>query len=93
MVLVDPVQLTLTQNISNFANATTGVNGSHTLLKPEVSSIVGVRSGELILLGGLEESNSTTASSGLRFLPRWLDSRNANESRTDLLVMLQVEVL
>ncbi|OFW15965.1 MAG: hypothetical protein A3H27_05680 [Acidobacteria bacterium RIFCSPLOWO2_02_FULL_59_13] len=93
VVLVDSVLVTLTQQISNFTSTDTGVNGSPTLLKRELASKVAVKSGELVLLGGLEETSATVAGSGLPFLPRWLRSQSSDESRTDLIVMLQVDVL
>ena len=93
VVLVDSVLVTLTQQISNFTSTDTGVNGSPTLLKRELASKVAVKSGELVLLGGLEETSATVAGSGLPFLPRWLRSRSSEELRTDLIVMLQVDVL
>jgi len=93
VVLVDSVLVTLTQQISNFKSTDTGVNGSPTLLKRELASKVAVKSGELVLLGGLEETSATVAGSGLPFLPRWLRSQSSDESRTDLIVMLQVDVL
>ena|SRR5450759_1529629 len=93
VVLVDSVLVTLTQEISNFTSTDTGVNGSPTLLKGELASKVAVKSGELILLGDLEKPSATVAGSGLPFLPRWLRSQSSDESRTDLIVMLQVNVL
>ena len=93
VVLVDSVLVTLTQQISNFTSTDTGVNGSPTLLKRELASKVAVKSGELVLLGGLEETSATVVGSGLPFLPRWLRSQSSDESRIDLIVMLQVDVL
>ena len=93
VVLVDSVLVTLTQQISNFTSTDTGVNGSPTLLKRELASKVAVKSRELVLLGGLEETSATVAGSGLQFLPRWLRAQSSDQSRTDLIIMLQVDVL
>ncbi len=93
VVLVDRVQLTLSQEISNFEQTLIGVNGSPTLLKRQLRSVVSLSGSEAALLGGLSESSVTNASQGVSFLPRFLWSRSSNDERTELLVMVSAERL
>ena len=93
VVLVDRVQLTLSQEISNFEQTLIGVNGSPTLLKRQLRSVVSLSGSEAVLLGGLSESSVTNASQGVSFLPRFLWSKSSDDERTELLVMVSAERL
>lgn len=87
------IDLDVTQQLSSFTQTTTGVNNSPTLLKREVSSRIGAQSDEFIVLGGLEEQKTQTEINGLPFLPRWLRSNVEDESKTEILLFLQVQKL
>lgn len=93
VALEDSVKLTLRQEISDFAQTSTGVNASPTLLKRAVSSVVSLQSGEVVFIGGLDETNQTGSKSGLSWLPGWMWSRDSVQKKTELVVMLQVDVL
>jgi len=69
------VDLSILQQLSSFARTETGVNGSPTLLKREVSTSVTAKDDELIILGGLRENRQNAETSGLPFLPALLSSR------------------
>lgn len=47
------IELTIDQQLSNFAKTETGVNNSPTLIKRQVNTQVSVADGDIILLGGL----------------------------------------
>jgi len=93
VALEDSVKVTLRQEISDFAATNTGVNTSPTLLKRAVSSVVSMQSGEVVFIGGLDETNGTGSSSGAVWLPAWMRSRDAGQTKTELVVMVQVDVL
>ncbi len=93
VALEDSVKLTLRQEISDFAQTSTGVNSSPTLLKRAVSSVVSLQSGEVVFIGGLDETNQTGSKAGLSWLPGWMWSKDSVQKKTELLVMLQVDVL
>ncbi|WP_147694523.1 type II secretion system protein GspD [Vogesella mureinivorans] len=84
------IELDVGQQLSNFVKTETGVNDSPTLIKRELKTSVNVENGEIIILGGLTEDKETDGSSGLSFLPRWLNSRSSDKSRTELLLVLQL---
>ncbi|MEX0447817.1 type II secretion system protein GspD [Xenorhabdus sp. SGI246] len=86
------IDLSINQQLSNFARTDTGVNNSPTLIKREVKTDVSMGDGDIILLGGLAESKSTRANTGFSFLPRdWFSGQSAEQSKSDILVLLQVK--
>lgn len=84
------IDVTVSQQISDFVKTTTGVNSSPTLNTREVTSSVTMSDGEVILLGGLRMSKDTSSSSGLSFLPRSLDTTAHERSESEILLVLQV---
>ena len=84
------VDLTVLEQVSNFVTTTSGVNGSPTLTKRELSTAVSVSDGDLIVLGGLNESKENAAESGLPFLPRIFQSKSSDVSKSEILLVLQV---
>lgn len=89
-VMSERIELDLTQQISNFQATSSSAINSPTLTKRELSTTVTVEPGDIIVLGGLDESKDTQARQGLSFLPRILDSRKADSTKTQILVVLQV---
>lgn len=90
-ILEDAVQLKVNQQISNFVETSTSNIDSPSILRREVDTVVDARPGELVVLAGLDESKDTHSRSGLFFLPDFLKSSNASESRSQVLLMLQVQ--
>lgn len=84
------VEMTIDQQISDFAKTETGVNNSPTLTKRQLNTTVSLSDGELVLIGGLTENKNSDSHSGLPFLPQFLHSKNNNSSRTEILLLLQV---
>lgn len=85
------VELLVDQQISDFARTETGVNNSPTLTKRSLSTTVNAVDGELIVLGGLTQEKNSSSSTGLPFLPSFMRSDSRNDTRTELLLLLQVE--
>ncbi|GAC1610169.1 MAG: bacteriophage-related lipoprotein [Aquirhabdus sp.] len=84
------VDMTIDQQISDFAKTETGVNNSPTLTKRQLSTTVSLGDGELVLIGGLTQEKNTDTHSGLPFLPQLLHSKSRGDSRTEILLLLQV---
>lgn len=84
------VDLTIDQQISDFAKTETGVNNSPTLTKRQLSTTVSVTNGELVLIGGLTQEKNTDTRSGLSFLPKIFHTKGNEDSRTEILLMIQV---
>lgn len=93
VVLGSLVKLTLTQEVSNFTATDNGVNNSPTLLKRSLRSVISLSGNEAVLLGGLDETSRTGAKSAFSFLPAWPWSSSSSETRTELVLMLQAQVM
>ncbi|MGB4117336.1 MAG: type II secretory pathway, component PulD [Polaromonas sp.] len=89
----DTIDLQISQQLSTFVLTTTGVNNSPTLIKREISTSVGAVDGDVILLGGLDEDKSITDKNGFSFLPDWAKSKGSDSSKTQILLVLQVQKL
>jgi len=87
------IDLTVDQQLSNFAQTTTGVNGSPTLTKRALKTSVGLQDGDLIVLGGLTENKESDTRDGPSFLPRFLHTTGKENSQSEILLVLQVQRL
>jgi hypothetical protein len=70
----------------------TGVTGSPTLVKRQVKTQVTVGDGEVILIGGLNDQQSSRSSSALSFFPSW-SAKSSSSSSTDLVLVLSAKVV
>jgi general secretion pathway protein D len=52
------IDLDISQELSSFVATTTGINNSPTLLKRTVNSRLSIRSGEVVIFAGLNETKS-----------------------------------
>lgn len=84
-------EIQIGQQISNFVPTTTGVNNSPTLVTRELSTSVGVKDGEILVLGGLDENKETKETRGLSFLPSFLQPSSVSNGKTEILLVLQAE--
>lgn len=89
-IMRERIELNLSQQLSNFQQTSTSKINSPTLTKREVSTVVGIESGDMIVLGGLDETKDTETRQGLSFLPRFLDTTKTENSKSQVLVVLQV---
>lgn len=85
------VDLHLNQQISSFVQTTTGVNGTPTLTKRELSTDLTVADDEIIVIGGLEGQKQENTNSGLSFLPALFQSNTNSDSKTEIVVMLHLQ--
>lgn len=84
------IDVLVDQQISDFARTENGVNNSPTLTKRSLSTTVGMVDGDLVLLGGLTQDKDTENSSGQSWMPKFMRSENKANSRTEVLLLLQV---
>lgn len=85
------IDLDIDQQLSNFAQTTTGVNNSPTLTKRALRTSVGMQDGDLIVLGGLTENKESDTRDGPSFLPRFFHTTGRDNSRSEILLVLQVQ--
>ncbi|MDG2965631.1 hypothetical protein PUN49_01125 [Pseudomonas extremaustralis] len=84
------VDLTIDQQLSNFVQTTTGVNGSPTLTKRQLTTNVQMRNAEVVILGGLTEEKTSETQTGLSFLPSIFRSKVTESSRSEILLVIQM---
>lgn len=87
------VDLTVGQQLSNFVVTQTGVNNSPTLTKREVSTSLSVTDGDIVIIGGLAENRESSGRVGFSFLPDWMQSNTGQNSKSEILLVLQVSRL
>lgn len=87
----DRIDLAINQQISSFVPVANGASGSPVLAKREFSTTVGMVPDEIIVLGGLDENKQSNGRDGLPFLPDWLHSSSHDLSKTEILLVLQVQ--
>lgn len=85
----DVIELGLNQELSNFVVTATGVNGSPTLIKRSIGTKLGLVPGEVVIIGGLEDSQTTESADRLPLLG-WLMGRASVEKRSEIVILLEV---
>lgn len=90
-IMRDFIKLRVSQTVSSFTkNSTSGID-SPSILKRALNAVLTMQDGDMVVLGGLESSQSEATKSGLPFLPRFLDSTQNTKSSTQLLLVLHLE--
>lgn len=84
------IAIQLSQQISNFQQTKTSEIDSPTLIKREITTNLITNTGELILMGDLDEDKTTNSSSGLSFLPHFMKGYDNNHAKTQILIVLQI---
>ena len=92
-VLDGVINLSVRQELSNFAETTSGVNNSPTLVKREIKTNISANSAELIVLGGLIENKDTASTAGLSFLPAFMSAKSNSNDKTEIVLSLYIEIL
>lgn len=85
------IDLEIDGQISSFKSTVTGVSGSPTLIKRQVKTSVTVADGEVLLIGGLDDSQMTDSSSSFAFLPDSWGVKNKSSVKTDLVLMVSAK--
>jgi len=86
----ETIDLVINQQLSSFVPTTTGVNNSPTLTKREIMTTVSTTDGQLIILGGLDETRTSNQNLGFKFLPDFLRNKDKSEDKSDILLVMQV---
>jgi type II secretory pathway component GspD/PulD (secretin) len=92
-VMRDTIELNVDEELSSFVNTTTGVNSSPTKNTRSLQTVADLKDGEVIVLGGLVQDQSTVAGDSQRWLPSFLDGRSKSKGRTEVVLILQVQKL
>lgn len=84
-------RLAISQEISSFAQTTTGVSGSPTLIKRNISTVVGMSDSDVLVLGGLDEGKEDASASGPGWIPAFFRPSSGNRSKSEVLLILLAE--
>jgi general secretion pathway protein D len=87
------ISLDVDAQISSFKANTSGLVGAPTLILRQLVTTVGLRDGDVMLLGGLQESQSSDTKSRLAFLPESWSVSSANKQQTDLVLVVSAKVI
>ena len=93
MIMTDRIELDVNQEVSSFTKTNTSGIDSPTLLKRALHSVIGVQSGDLVMLGGFDEDKGTDSKSGLSFLPDFFKTKSNDKSKTQILLVMEVKKL
>jgi type II secretory pathway component GspD/PulD (secretin) len=86
------IRMELEAQISSFKATLTGVSGSPTQNKRQVRTTVGINDGDVVVIGGLADSQQTETSSRFAFLPPTWSVKSRNSVQTDLVLILTAKV-
>ncbi|EPN7485123.1 type II secretion system protein GspD [Escherichia coli] len=85
------IHITVHQELSSFVKTDTGISDSPTLLKREIDSSLVLNDGDVVVLGGLADSNDSDTETGFSLLPKWFSQKSKENSKTDMVILLQVK--
>lgn len=88
-VRAELVDVDLFQQVSSFVATENGVNGSPTLQTRELRTALSVRQGELIVVGGLNDSRETGTRSRLPWV-NWPLGKGEDRRQSELVMILEV---
>jgi type II secretory pathway component GspD/PulD (secretin) len=86
------ISLDVDAQISSFKANTNGLIGSPTLILRQLATTVGIKDGDVILLGGLQDTQSSASRSGLAFLPASWSAESNSKQQTDLVLVVSAKV-
>ncbi|EHG3460825.1 type II secretion system protein GspD [Salmonella enterica subsp. enterica serovar Moero] len=91
LITRDLVSMKIDQQLSDYAETTTGVNNSPTFTNRQIVTNVNMKDGDIIVLSGLAENKDGEQKTGLSFLPKSWSTKSDQKQSTDLLIVLQAK--
>lgn len=87
----DLISMNISQQLSDYAQTTTGVNNTPTFTNRQIMTNINMKDGDIIVLSGLAENKDNTTNTGLSFLPKSWSTKSGQKMSTDLLIVLQAK--
>lgn len=91
VLTTDLISMNISQQLSDYAQTTTGVNNTPTFTNRQIMTNVNMKDGDIIVLSGLAENKDNKTSTGLSFLPKSWSTKSGQKMSTDLLIVLQAK--
>jgi len=85
------IETDVTVEISDFQKTSTGVDSSPTKNTRKSETSLALRDGEVVVMGGLTQGKDSWVSSGVRWLPSFMNGLSTVHSRSDIVLVLQVQ--
>ncbi|MIE73088.1 type II secretion system protein GspD [Salmonella enterica subsp. diarizonae] len=85
------ITMSINEQLSDYAETTTGVNNSPTFTNRQIITNVNMKDGDIIVLSGLTQSKDNTTKTGLSFLPKSWSQKSNQKQGMDLLIVLQAK--
>lgn len=89
----DSIDMDVTVEISDFQKTSTGVNNSPTKNTRKSETSMTLQDGEVVVMGGLSQGKVSSVTSGIRWLPSFMDGRSDSGIRSDIVLVLSVTKL
>jgi hypothetical protein len=89
-ILESSILMSVHQQVSSVALTTSSGIDSPSVNKREVETVVDMKSGEVVMLAGLDNSTEIDTSSGFTWLPSFMKGTNASRGRTQIFLLLEV---
>lgn len=86
----DSIQIAINQQISSFAQTTTSGIDSPTVMKRDLSTVVDAKSGDVIVLAGMDESREISTNNGFSWLPDAMKGGSNSNNRSQIILLLEV---
>lgn len=90
-VMLDTIDLSVDEEISDFVRTTTGVNASPTKNTRKLQTITSLQDGDVAVIGGLIQSHDSSSTSGLSFLPKWTKGHNNSRDQTEIVLVIEAK--
>ncbi|ENU2131467.1 type II and III secretion system, partial [Salmonella enterica] len=87
----DLISMNISQQLSDYAQTTTGVNNTPTFTNRQIMTNINMKDCDIIVLSGLAENKDNTTNTGLSFLPKSWSTKSGQKMSTDLLIVLQAK--
>jgi len=84
------IDLTISQELSAFSQTNNGVDETPTLSKRSMQTSVGLKDGDVIMIGGLADMKRNDTKTSLSFLP-FVSDKGSDSTKTDIVLILQVK--
>ena len=85
------ISITMSQQLSDYAQTTTGVNNTPTFTNRQIMTHINMKDGDIVVLSGLAENKDNTTNTGFSFLPKSWSTESNQKMNTDLLIVLQAK--
>lgn len=90
-IKADFVMLKVMQEISGFVPTNTSNIDSPTINKRSAETVLEAKRGDVVILAGIDEDKETETVQGLKFLPKFLDDKTTNKSKSQILLLIEIE--